>query len=395
MRRILGVALVLAWLAPGAPAQDAGSVIVTYQRNFVRSSLATKLELLKEAGKAAATDMGPLYDTALRFVLDNAGLLAGDAQLRDLALLAVKKSGESAWTGAADHIWSVFQVYAGDSELRAAAIAAYARAGSAFPRMISDINSFLASQNTLFRSGVQPEYPGLEAAIDAVGNIADPASYPVLFSTYVAGYNPLIKSKASASLGKIRGEYRAFLEAIVMKNSVLEKAAALDLGLAPGGLGPDDQARLAETALGAALDWKGDSPLELSVLRQLRVTAVREIRDSRWQRAAALAIRHFRGLLADYNDGKGAEVDLLEAISCLGAMGSTDAAQALSLYLQLINAQTEQGKPYDEALLLAVIGALGDLGDKVAFDYLLYIGYLQYPESVKEAAKDALQRLKW
>jgi hypothetical protein len=99
--------------------------------------------------------------------------------------------------------------------------------------------------------------------------------------------------------------------------------------------------------------------------------------------------------LAEYNDGKGAASELLDAVSCLGVMGSTDAAQALALQLQLINAQTEAGKPFDDAMLLGVIDALGNLGDKVAFDYLLYVGYLRYPESVKNAARSALQKLKW
>ncbi len=216
-----------------------------------------------------------------------------------------------------------------------------------------------------------------------------------LFSTCVAAPNPVIRSKAAQALAKLKGDYRAFLEDMLVRSSVLEKSAALELGLGGNTFGNDDQGRLAEIALGAALDWKGDSPVEQSVIRQLRGKAIRQVRDLRWQRAAPLAIRHFRLLLSDYNEGRAAESDLLDAVSCLGAMGSTEAAQSLALYLQLINAQTEQGKPYDEGLLLGVIGALGDLGDKTAFDYLLYIGYLQYPESVKAAAKSALQELKW
>jgi HEAT repeat protein len=98
---------------------------------------------------------------------------------------------------------------------------------------------------------------------------------------------------------------------------------------------------------------------------------------------------------ADYAKGATSKAEFLEAIACLGAMGSTEAAQALALYLQFINAQTEQGSPFDEDVLLASIRALGELGDKAAFDYLLQIGYLQYTEAVKRAAKDALLKLKW
>jgi len=375
--------------------QDAGAVILTYQRNFVRSSLATKLELLKEAGKSGGSEMGPLYDTALSFVLDNAGLLGDDAQLRDLALLAVRKAGEVGQARSAGDIWSVFQVYKSDSELRAAAVLAYARTGTGQPTTVADLSGFLASQNSLFRSGLQPDYPAFEATLEALGLLGDPSSYQVLFASYVAAPTPTVRTKAAAALSKLKGDLRAYLEEVIAKGAALEKTAALELGFASPALGSEDQGRLAEAALASSLDWKGDSPVEQAAMRKLRLASVRQIGALHWQRAAPLAIRHFRLLLGDYQDGKGAEEDLLDAITCLGAMGSSDAALALSLYLQLINGQTEQGKPYDQALLLGVIRALGSLGDKVAFDYLLYIGYLQYPEAIKDAAKEALQDLKW
>ena len=108
-----------------------------------------------------------------------------------------------------------------------------------------------------------------------------------------------------------------------------------------------------------------------------------------------LVIRHFNLLQADYAKGLAAKSEFLEAISCLGSMGSTEAAQTLALYLQMMNAQTEQGSPFDEDILLAAISALGELGDKAAFDYLLQIGYLQYTDLIKRAAKDALLKLRW
>ncbi len=376
-------------------AQDAASVLLTYQRNFVRSSLSTKLELLKEAGGAGKPDdIAPLYDTALRFVLDNAGLLVGDAQLRDLALFAVQKAGESGYAKASDDIWSVFAVYAGDGELRAAAIDAYARTGIGDPKTVSDIGGFLASQLSIYRSGMQPEYPSVEAAVKALGLLGDPSSYTVLFAAYVAAPNPVIKTKAAEAISRLKGDLGAWLLGIVTKNPPLEKVAALDLGLGSG-LSDDDRGALAEAALKAALDWTGDSPVEQAAIYKLRVSADQVVGDLKWQRAAPEAIKHFRLLWSDWQGGKGSKDDLVAAIRTLGEMGSADAAQALSLNLQLINAQTEQGKPWDEDILLAVIQALGKLGDKVAFDYLLYIGYLQYPEVIKSAAKDALQQLKW
>jgi hypothetical protein len=379
-----------------AAAQDSGSVILTYQRNFARSSLTTKLELIKEAGKVTVgQDLGPLYDTAMRFVLDNAALLAGDSQLRDLALLAVKKAGESAWPKGAPDIWSVFQIYPGDVEIRAAAVTAYARAGIGIPKTVTDLVAFSQTQLSQYRSGGTPEYAALEAAVEALGTMRDTSAWPVLFSGVVSAPNPAIATKSVASMVAIRGDLRTWLEDVLIKGTPVEKAAALDIGFGGSALGPDDRGRLAESALSAGLAWEGEATADLVSIHALRAKATTTIRDLKWQKAAPLAIRNFRILLAEYNDGKGAASELLDAVSCLGVMGSTDAAQALALQLQLINAQTEAGKPFDDAMLLGVIDALGNLGDKVAFDYLLYVGYLRYPESVKNAARSALQKLKW
>ena len=55
----------------------------------------------------------------------------------------------------------------------------------------------------------------------------------------------------------------------------------------------------------------------------------------------------------------------------------------------------KSGAVPEEAVVLSVINALGGLGDKTAFDCLLYVTYLNYPEAVVKAAKTALTKLKW
>ncbi len=61
----------------------------------------------------------------------------------------------------------------------------------------------------------------------------------------------------------------------------------------------------------------------------------------------------------------------------------------------LINSYTEKGKAYDEKVVTSILNALGALGDKVAFDDLMYTQYLNYPTGVKKAARAALDKLKW
>jgi hypothetical protein len=398
MKRIAAALALALCLGSAIVAQDADSIVLAYRRNFARASLSTKLELLKGASSRSDASMGSLYDMALRFAVDNSALLGADPQLKDLAVLAATETGKVAYSQAIDDLWALFQGFM-DQDVRKAAVTALGYAGSGESRVAENLNAFLASQNSLFRSGSQPEYPALEACIDALGILGDGSSFPVLFSAYVAGYSPDLAGKAAKALGSIKGDYRGYLLRVIAKNPPLEKSAAYAAGLDNPKFDDDDRGALAEGALSAALDTTAQpgsySPVEVQSIRELRLASIRELRALKWQRASSLAVSHFKLILADYAKGAASKADFLEAIGCLGAMGSTEAAQALALYLQFINGQTEQGSPYDEEILLASIGALGDLGDKVAFDYLLQIGYLQYSDAVKRAAKEALLKLRW
>ena len=398
MKRIAAALALALCLGSAIVAQDADSIVLAYRRNFARASLSTKLELLKGASSRSDASMGSLYDMALRFAVDNSALLGADPQLKDLAVLAATETGKAAYSQAIDDLWALFQGFM-DQDVRKAAVTALGYAGSGESRVAENLNAFLASQNSLFRSGSQPEYPALEACIDALGILGDGSSFPVLFSAYVAGYSPDLAGKAAKALGSIKGDYRGYLLRVIAKNPPLEKSAAYAAGLDNPKFDDDDRGALAEGALSAALDTTAQpgsySPVEVQSIRELRLASIRELRALKWQRASSLAVSHFKLILADYAKGAASKADFLEAIGCLGSMGSTEAAQALALYLQFINGQTEQGSPYDEEILLASIGALGDLGDKVAFDYLLQIGYLQYSDAVKRAAKEALLKLRW
>jgi len=394
MARVKSAILILLMTAASAYSQDTRAIIETYQRNFVRSSLGTKLELLREASAYEGADMGPLYETAIKFVLGNAELLESDLIMRDIAIVSAEMIRKYQYTPAAESLWDLFQAFR-ENTVRVPILLALGDVAKDNPRLVERLNAYLGAQTTLFRSGTQPDYPTLEASIEALGRLGDGSSFPVLFSAYVAGYKAEITQKAAAALASLKGDYHGYLVQVLERNTALEKRAALDAGLSNEAFSGDQRASLAEAALAAGLAYSSANAVETNAVREMRYRAVRELTERRWQKASPLAIKHFYDVLSLYNRSQTPKGTLLESIACLGAMGTPEAAQTLSLYLQLINTETEQGKVYDEQIVMAVIKNLGALGDKVAFDYLLYIGYLKYPDSIKKAAKDALQNLKW
>ena len=84
----------------------------------------------------------------------------------------------------------------------------------------------------------------------------------------------------------------------------------------------------------------------------------------------------------------------LAAINGLGAMRAHEAAERLTLYLGLMNSYTEGGQKVDEQIALTLINNLGMLGDQIAGDNLLFVAFIDYSDTVKQAAREAFQNLK-
>lgn len=398
MKRLSALLALALVLLSALAAQDADSVVLAYRRNFARSSLASKLELIKEASTHDGVPMGSLYDMALAFAVDNSALLGADSELKELAVVSAREAGREGYAKASDNLWQLFQDFS-DVDIRAAALSALGYVGSGNMIVITELNELLADQNTDFRGSKSPDYPVLEACIEALGHLGDGSSFPVLFSAYQAGYSPEVSAKAAKALASIKGDYRGYLLKVIASNPPLDKAAAYAAGMDNPVFAAEDRGGLAEGALAACLasldGGTGFSAAERSALHDMRTSAVRVIHDLKWQKASPLAVRNFRLLGDDYSKGAAPKSEFIDAIACLGEMGTAEAAQALALFLQYLNSQTELGASYDEAILITTITALGELGDKSSFDYLLQIGYLQYSDAVKAAARDALLKLRW
>ena len=106
-------------------------------------------------------------------------------------------------------------------------------------------------------------------------------------------------------------------------------------------------------------------------------------------------IPHVTNEIKDFILSDISDEDFAMAIADIAKVASSETSVVLSQYLDFLNKKMENREPPVQTVILAVINALGGLGDKTAFDYLLYVTYLDYPEEVIAAAKNALSKLKW
>jgi hypothetical protein len=395
------IPLFFLFLGTALGAQD--SILHSYQRNFMRASLSTKVGVLLDAAtdERASEFIGQLYEDALVFSLQNAEILRGDPDLNNLTVIAARGAGHSGHTRSVDTLWKIFTGFR-DSQAKIAALDALAILGKGNSRVPENLNQFLANQNSLYRSGMDIDMPTLSACINALGALGEESSFPVLFAALTSGYPEPVAARAVLALESLPVDFLGNLTEILRKNPPVEKLAVFRAAVSSSRLSDEEKGAFAQTALEIGMEENLSADFG-SAMTTLCTLAVRTLTDFKWAGADTAVLQYFYRVQGEYQENKiSRERDrLLEVITCLSVMNSPDAAQALSLELGYLNSQFERAKrdgtfgEHDEAIVLRVIRALGEMRDKIAFDNLHYVAYLDYPENIKAAAREALNNLKW
>jgi HEAT repeat protein len=375
-------------------AQDAQELLKSYKRNFAIASLEVKVQIIQDAGKAGSREIGPLFQQAVDFVLENYSFLDTDQRFRTLAMAAADQIRSTGYIEARYSIWKLFQTDTSQG-VRMSCLNALAVVGKGDPEIAQNLNLWLASQNSVFQTGKIPDVPVILAAVKALGSLGDGSSFAVLFSTMNVGYPADVSRASREALLAIPGDLKkAFLE-VLQSSPLPEKRQALEMALDSSRLSDSDKGEIAEFAMDVGLHTAAaDNQLKASA-REIRFIAARALNARKWTKATPLAIEHFNALLLEYDRGLADRRFLVEAIDCLGNMGTHEAAVRLTQYLILLNSYTEKLQEFDGTIVLAVIQNLGKLGDKVAFDDLMYVDYLSYSGEIKAAARKVRGSLRW
>lgn len=377
-----------------APLSAQESILSSYERNFIRAGLAAKTGILNDAAmdERSGEFMGAFYEFALQFALNNGDYLRDDNDMIALVATAARGAGRLGNKDSVRSLWGLFRMF-GDSYSRVEILNALAILGRGNYQVIANLNQLLDDMNNSYRAGIQQDYPVLRACIAALGALRDSSSFPVLFSAMTLGYAQTVTQETLKALESIEGNYKDYLISIIRRNPFNEKAAAFRLGAYNEKLKVSERAEIAMAALDVSLSAPFNSSSQTEA--NLRYDAITVITRLKWSPASSSAIRNFYRVQTDYARGEVQKERLLEAIACLGVMGNAEASQALALQLGYLNSRTESTGEYDEAVIMALIGALGELGDKSAFDYLLYVSFLNYPDKIQASAREALNRLRW
>ena len=368
------------------------AVLQSYMQKFSASDLLTKAEVLRGAkdDRTMNEHLGEFYEYAMKFVLDNYAQMGELAQVNNIVNISLNGLVNSNRRESLGILWRLFSVYP-DERMGAEILVAMGVLGKGNQTITGNINNFLMEKNEVFRSGSSVDYSMISACIAAIMELGDSSSYPALFASICAGYPEVISSEAYGALELIHGNLYRFLSEVIENNPPDEKFAALRAGVNSERLNLWERGQLAELALEQTLAADDDN----ADITALRYAAVLALTGFRWTRANASAIRHYYRVQADFLSDAVSRERFIEAIMCLGAVGNSQAALILGLQLGLINERMESTNFFEADITLAIVQALGLIGDNAAFDNLLSVKNLTYPENIIAAAEEALGRLKW
>lgn len=358
--------------------------------NFLLGSIEDKVTLIKNSD--IENNSGYIYVFALQFVHENWIYLDNVPVLQDLAYESVRRLKNPSAQNAVPLFKPLFESI-NNNQVRIAILDKIPELVQDSYELVSMINSFVFTEIQRLQENRSLDL--IIAGLNALKKCGSSLSFDVYFSVLQKNISPEISSLAKEALFAITKESQIQLMNIVRYGKIEDRVLAFEIIQENPKNSEYFCAEVAENTLANVINiseesYKSDSAIEL------QLNAMRVLKKTSWTKASKLLIEYFGIAQKYYKSGKISTENMIEIISCLQHFASVESGQALASYLGSLNEEAEKTKQYNESLLLSVITALGELGEKSAFDYLLYaISFSEYSDAIISAAKDALAGLKW
>ena len=365
---------------------------------FVSGSIADKTEILENLKISENTPIltARLPEKALMFVSRNfkeIGIIKGMKELAAVAIphISITNSNQ------AELLWDIFEII-DDNDIRLEIIL---KMNFAYPKQKLIVETFLPEIHDFIANSVENGFytrTSCLAAIELLGKVSDASSFDLLFKLLCSDYNDLLSSSVVAALDSILPKTEDFILNFINKETlnIKEKLLLFDLILKNENFSSVLKSEIAQNILYLNIINIEKVSNVNSDVKQLQMLAIRRIKDSAWMKAASTVSDFFPIAVQEFEYNILNEQELIEIIDCLRTLATTQSVAVLSSYLGTINNEVaKEIFSYNENIILAVIKTLGVLGDKMAFDNLLYVTYLPYSEQITSAASIALAGLKW
>lgn len=362
---------------------------------FIKGNISDKTAAVREASESEASGLAA---AAIDFALANKAELGDDRDLDGLAVagvlalpsVSVAAYDQSGKDSLVEKFKRLFTGFTGDT-VRIAVLSKVT--------MLRDsvrLDSFVQMLNDFLQNGgTEPDNGVVKAVLNTLGTIGDSQSFTVIYGCMMQKKWPQYENEMNNALALLADKSVPQIIGIIQEGNTKTIRMLFELLCKGNQTSASFKAEIAENVLSETIYIADNSSSVTKETVGLQLDAMRIISQLKWTRSSAVMISFFNLAKREYTAGVMTDDEFVEVVNGTAAVAPMDSSQVLSSYLTELNKQTEAGTKVSDKAVLAVINALGAIGDKSSFDSLLYVTYVDYPENVIAAARDALARLKW
>lgn len=235
----------------------------------------------------------------------------------------------------------------------------------------------------------------LQSIISALGEIGDNTSFILLFNYYNNNTIPKYSTELKNSLIKLIPQSMDEIIRMIHTKNYNNINSVYTLIKENSEISQNNLSEIAENLLNEAILLMSNSTDKTKELVQMQLGALKILNDNKCTRASSSVISYFELAKKEHKDGIISDAEFVGVVNSLGNLAPIGAVSPLVTYLEETNNAVENEKMVSTEVVTALIKTLGAIGDKSAFDALLAVTYLNYPDSVLIAARNALSGLKW
>lgn len=369
-------------------AQDKDAGVVS----FVKGNISEKISAVKNS---ASSDSCLLSSLALDFVIENSAFLGNDRDLCALAVatvLSLPQNEELLSKNFPDITEKLSRIFLSfDDETVGVAVLGKIESLTNVPsQTVSMIDDYIASSEKNKKS-----FSVIKKALEVIEKKGTEKSFRIVWNLWKNNSLPELDLPLENTLISLSAKYPTEVISLISQSEINVTGRYIDSIKKSDNISLNFKAEIAENALLGIIYYDGDLTENSSLLIELPLDCVKIISKANWTRSASLVVRYFSMAKEQFQNQKMTAGQFIEVINCLTSLSSSESVNALSGYLSELNEQVEKNSVLNQEVVLALIKSLGVLGDKSAFDNLLYVTYLNYPEEIKNAARDSLAKLKW
>lgn len=369
---------------------DKSSEDLTIFANFITGSLYDKVDIIKSVSSDEVPQF--FFEQSLEFALQNKDLIENHPAYYPLILSSIKKLNFNSSETTDDLLLKIYNDFS-DYNLRLAILNAFSIIKIDNPNVSILVNDVVTQE---FEKKDSSSVDFFVAGLKALENIKDINSFDLVFSCYKENISEEITKASCDTLYSLSPMYNDKILNIVINNDLEDKALAFKIVTTNSKKDKNFSAEIASKLLFETINNIG----EVSELSQdqigLQLAAFKILEESKWTKETSLVLDFFDLAQKEYYELMISEDEFTSIIYALKEFPTTETCRALTDFLASQYSETLTTGSYNNDVMLAVISTLGELGDKDAFDTLLYvISCPDYSDEIITASRTALEKLKW